>query len=118
MTEQEKDKLVDDIMDVMDRRVDNLNYPSIQADIEKVVNNIDNSESQTIKTVNPSAYWFNAELIGFENMKGRTVSELDTVTPLYTMQLTDKVACEVCNDTEDLKTICSDCITNECNDRI
>ena len=26
--------------------------------------------------------------------------------------------CEVCNDVHDVRVICKDCITNECNDRI
>ncbi len=42
---------------------------------------------ETIKTVNPSAYWFNGRLVSFEDMKSRTVSDMDEIVPLYTMQL-------------------------------
>ena len=45
------------------------------------------SKPETIKTVNPSAYWFNGRLVSFEDMKSRTVSDMDEIVPLYTMQL-------------------------------
>jgi len=69
---------------------------SAKSALESIKNAFVESESQTIKTVNPHGYIVNNTFskceyyIGFEDMKGRTMTGQDEVTPLYTMQLTDK----------------------------
>jgi SpoU rRNA methylase family enzyme len=50
------------------------------------------SKPDTIKTVNPAAYWYNGELVTFEYMRDEIeVVDSDKITPLYEKQLIEKV---------------------------
>ena len=71
-----------------DERLTKLMQPSTMDVIyEAMEEYAQQSKPETIKTVNPSAYWFNGRLVSFEDMKSRTVSDMDEIVPLYTMQL-------------------------------
>lgn len=45
------------------------------------------SNPETVKTVNPHGYLMNGRYVSFEDMKGLIVSEIDETTPLYTVAL-------------------------------
>lgn len=54
------------------------------------------------------------EQLAFKSFDGRELKEyLEAAFALYNVS-----HCEECNDIHDLKVICEDCITHECNERI
>ena len=53
--------------------------------------------------------WYNLD----EDIQTEITDEIVNILHIH-----DVMHCEVCNDTHDVRVICKDCITDECNDRV
>jgi len=53
--------------------------------------------------------WYNLD----EEIQTEITDEIVNILPIH-----DVMHCEVCNDVHDVRVICKDCITDDCNDRV